>query len=102
MYSEQQLSHCICYIYISLNMLNVYVLHILHNIGYSYILKLLLSLYLHFSNMFKIHLKISVILRFQFNKFDRVTHFIECKTDICLYTLMIKLSNLTLYNLVNI
>ena len=82
-------------------MLNVYVLHISHNIAYSYILKLLLSLYLHFLNMFKIHLRTSVILRFQFNKFDRVTHFIECKTDICLYTLMTKLSNLTYYNLVN-
>ena len=52
--------------------------------------------------MFKIHLRISVMLRFQFNKFDRVIHFIECKTDICLYTLMTKLSNLTHYNLVNI
>lgn len=72
-----------------------HVLHILHNIGYSYILKLLLSLYLHFSNMFK-------MLRFQYNKFDRVTHFIECETNICLYTLMTKLSNLTYYNLVNI
>ena len=74
-------------------MLNVYGLHILHNIGYSYILKLLLSLYLHFSNMFKIHLRTSVMLRFQFNNCDRVTHFIECKTDICLYTFMTKLSN---------
>ena len=82
-------------------MLNVYVLHISHNIAYSYILKLLLSLYLHFLNMFKIHLRTSVILRFQFNKLDRVTHFIECKTDICLYTLMTNLSNLTYYNLVN-
>ena len=71
-------------------MLNVYASHISHNIGYSCILKLLLSLYLHFSNMFKIHLRTSVMLRFQFNKLDRVTDFIECKTDICLYTLMTK------------
>ena len=79
-----------------------HVLHILHNIGYSYILKLLLSLYLHFSNMFKIHIRTSVFQRFQYNKLDRVIHFIECKTDICLYTLMTKVSNLTYYNLVNI
>ena len=41
------------------------------------------------------------MLRFQFNKLVRVTHFIECKADICLYTLMTKLSNLTYYNLVD-
>ena len=83
-------------------MLNVCVLHILHNIRCTDVFKLLLSLYLHFSDVFKIHLRTSVIQRFQSNKFYHATHFIECTTDICLYTLMTKLSNLKYYNLVNI
>jgi hypothetical protein len=55
-----------------------------------------------FAFCWRSHILFLLALRFQFNKFDHVTHFIECKTDICLYTLMTKLSNLTLYNLVNI
>ena len=47
--------------------------------------KLLRSLYLHFSNVFKIHLRTTVLQRFQFNMFDHASHLIECKSDICFY-----------------